>query len=313
MHVAWPLIGHEGAEQAFLDAHARGQLHHGWLLEGPSGIGKSRLASRFAAYLLGARGPADAPLDTPTDDPVAQKIQAGAHPDLRWLARRPDDKGKLPQDIKVEEVRKLIDFFALRPALGGWRVGVIDAVDELNRSGANALLKTLEEPPPNAVLLLIYHGETPLLATVRSRCRRLKLDRLSEAETRRVLDATGEETGDLALRLAPGRPWEGMRLSTREAAAASKAVSDLLAELPKPRTESVAKTIAAAGGGDTAFAALQAEVLAWAGKRAEQAPAEAALYLDCVRTFAEAREDKMDAAQTAAKLISGLQRALDRR
>jgi len=126
---AWPLTGHEAAERAFLDALARARLHHGWLIEGAKGIGKAQLARRLAAYMLGARGNANHPLDIPPDAPVARKVIAEGHPDLRWLARRPDDKGKIPQDISVDEIRKLVAFFTLRPALGGWRVGVVDAVD----------------------------------------------------------------------------------------------------------------------------------------------------------------------------------------
>ena len=83
MSAALPLIGHRDAEAAFISANESGKLHHAWLIEGPAGIGKARLAMRLAAYMLGARGPANSPLDAPQDDPVMQAYLAGGHPDQR--------------------------------------------------------------------------------------------------------------------------------------------------------------------------------------------------------------------------------------
>ena len=165
-----PVIGHEDAKRRFLDAASSDKLHHGWMLQGPRGIGKARLALQFAAHLLGASAQGS-PLSADAENAVGRLIVAGSHPDLRIIRVPIDEKGKAKTEIPVDAVRELAGFFALRPAMGGWRIAIIDAVDELNRFGANAILKTLEEPPPRAVLFLVSHGERAPPPTVRSRCR----------------------------------------------------------------------------------------------------------------------------------------------
>lgn len=307
---AWPLYGHALAEGAFLEAAASGRLHHAWLLEGPSGIGKARLARRFAGYLLGAKGADGTGLDAGSDDPIVALMDAGGHPDLRWLSRAPDEKGKVPQDIKVDEIRALSRFFALRPAMGGWRIGVIDAVDELNRSGANALLKTLEEPPEKAVLFLIYHGEHPILPTIRSRCRRLRLEPIAEDETRAVLAMAGERDNDRLVRLAAGRPGRALRFATAHGSAALAAAEAILKAMPKPAAGQLSDAIARASVSDDAFDAFSGQLLDWAETKATHSPAFADTWLWLSRTLSEAREANMDRAQTTAKLVAGLQKAV---
>ncbi|MEM7767743.1 MAG: DNA polymerase III subunit delta' [Pseudomonadota bacterium] len=307
--ISWPLFGNHDAESTFLEATASGRLHHAWLLEGASGIGKAQLARRLAGYLLGAKGPADAPLDAPTSDPVVQLMQSGGHPDLRWIARTPDDKGKLPQDIKVDQIRDLIHFFTLAPALGGWRVGVIDALDEMNRSGANAVLKTLEEPPARAILFLIYHGKAPILPTVRSRCRRLSLAHLSEDDTHAALERAGAaDIGRLAA-LADGRPGQALKLATPQGSAAIASAEAVLKSLPRPPAAIMTDAITRAAASDEAFEAFSGRLLRWCETRAEEAPGHAEVWLDLSRILSDAREAKMDRAQTAAKLVAGLQKA----
>ena len=306
---AWPLFGHEGAETAFLEAHASGRLHHGWLIEGPSGLGKATLARRIAAFLLGARGPARAPLDAPAEDPVVQKVMAEAHPDLKWLCRRPDEKGKLPQDIRVETVRELLHFFELRPALGGWRIGVIDSHDELNRFGANALLKTLEEPPAHCLLVLVCHGRVPVLPTIRSRCRRLRLSRLDEASLKRVLEHHDVQDGDAVTALADGRPGHGLAMADPGAMKAAEAGRALLQGLPRPDAGRVDAAIRNASASEPAFDAFTGTLLKHAREAAEAAPETAETWLEISRTLSQARELAMDRAQTVAKLVAGLQKS----
>ena len=204
-NVAWSIIGHDAAETAAGEALHDGRIHHAWLLQGPSGLGKARFAKRFAARLLGAQRLSGAGLlDSAPNDPVVEKIEASSHPDLRWLRREPGEKGKLPLFISVDRVREdVVNFITLKPALGGRRVCVIDSVDELNTNGANALLKSLEEPPPNCVLLLIHHGQTSLLPTIRSRCRVVRFGALSDEQVGAVLAAEG--------RLADSRCTEAFR------------------------------------------------------------------------------------------------------
>lgn len=307
MGVAWPLFGHESAQASFLASASSGKLHHGWLIEGPSGIGKATLANRLAAYMLGARGSESAPLDAEEEDPVARICLAGGHPDLRVVQRELNDKGKLRQDISVEQIRDLSHFFSLKPAQGGWRVGIIDSLDELNRNGANALLKTLEEPPANSILFLVNHGTTTILPTIRSRCRVLRLSAISETETKRALDVVGAPAEALAL--SKGRPGLGVRLSTPSGLAASHAAKVLLRSLPRPNDGLVTDALQTASADDTAMEAFQEEVLAWLANKAEQEPAAATAWLSISRLAGEARALKMDPAQAAAKLIAGLYRA----
>jgi DNA polymerase III subunit delta' len=300
----WPLFGHEAAERLFLDAHAQTRLHHAWLIEGPEGIGKARLASRLAAYLFGARGPADHPLDADQSDPVWRAFASGSHPDLRLVHRELNDKGKLTQDISVDQIRALTEFFTMKPALGGWRIGIVDAIDETNKSGANALLKTLEEPPPRCVLFLINHGSQPILPTIRSRCRVLKLTALSDADCAKALEAAGAPKE--AARVARGRPGRGIRLSSPSALAAADAARALLRSAPNLPDKLVMPALSAAAADPAAMEAFQTELMDWLADRAGTQPAAARLWLKQARLTGDAELLNMDAAQVAAKLVAGL-------
>ena len=302
--IGWPLFGHEAAERMFLEAHAQTRLHHAWLIEGPEGIGKARLASRLAAYLFGARGPVDHPLDADETDPVWRAFSSGSHPDLRLVRRELNDKGKVTQDISVDQIRALTDFFTMKPALGGWRIGIVDAIDETNKSGANALLKTLEEPPPRCVLFLINHGSQPILATIRSRCRVLKLSALSDADCASALETAGAPKD--AARIAKGRPGKGIRLSSPSALAAAEAARTLLRSAPNMPDKLVMPALAAAAADPAAMEAFRTELMDWLADRAETQPAAAKLWLKQARLTGDAELLNMDAAQVAAKLVAGL-------
>ena len=129
--------------------------------------------------------------------PVARRIAAQAQPDLLVIERTLNDKGVLHKQIAVEDIRKTVTFFGSTAGEGGWRIAIVDAVDELNRSGANALLKILEEPPERALLLLVSHSAARVPATLRSRCRILTLRPLGEADVAAALAAaTGSAADD---------------------------------------------------------------------------------------------------------------------
>ena len=173
------LIGHAHAEQAILAAIANGRLPHAWLLLGPKGVGKATLAFRFARYLLAhPEGPADegpglfggdAPPALPAslylepDDPVFRRTVSGGHTDLLVLDES-SATGRTSQ-IPVEAVRGLGPFLHQTAGEGGRRIVIIDALDEINMAGANALLKLLEEPPAGAVLILVAHSLARILPT----------------------------------------------------------------------------------------------------------------------------------------------------
>lgn len=186
------ILGQDRAVERFSAAWASRKLHHAWLLAGPKGIGKASFAHAAARRVLAeASGPAFdlAGIETPTDHPTVKLIEAGSHPDMRWLERLPNEKtGNLARNISVDQVRSLSDLFDLSPALSPWRVAVIDTVDALEPSGANALLKMLEEPPANSLFFLVSHAPGRLLPTIRSRCRRLDFQALDDDAMTSVLE-----------------------------------------------------------------------------------------------------------------------------
>ena len=230
------LDGGEAVEAEVLGAMARGRLHHAWLLTGPEGAGKATFAYRAARRLLGAPAdPAYGVLGASPDHPVSRQIIARSHPDL-FVLERADETGKVRKVIPVDEARGLSEFFSKSPATAAHRVAIVDAIDDLNVNAANAILKTLEEPPPHGVLLMVSHSPGRLLPTIRSRCRRLAFAPLPlEAAAAFVREREAVSAED-ALRLAkmangaPGRAWA---LAGAGAIAMDDAARALLEDLPQ--------------------------------------------------------------------------------
>lgn len=248
------LFGHEAAESALLETWASGRLPHAWMITGPRGVGKSTLAFRFARFLL-KHGPAsavdegpslfgDAPvlptsLNVAEDDPVFARVANAGHADLIAVERSWDEKAeRFRGDIVVQDIRAVIDRFGKTAAEGGYRVCIVDAADDMNVNAANALLKILEEPPANAVLLLISHAPGSLLPTIRSRCRRLALKPLDEAAMQLTLDRLlpdldAAERRGLAV-LAEGSPGRAVVLASQGGLKLLQGLLDMVAQLPKP-------------------------------------------------------------------------------
>lgn len=214
----YDLFGHDAAEQAFASAWESGRLHHAWMITGPRGVGKASLAWRAARRVLGARPmPEAGPLGASAQDPVCKLIESQATPDLLLLRRPWDDKRKRWRaEITVEEARRAPHFFEMSSGGGGWRVCIVDCADDMNNNAANALLKTLEEPPHRGVLFLVTHTPGRLPATIRSRCRRLSLRAPSAETTASWLEQTGAapDAGAAlaAARLAGGAPGRALAL-----------------------------------------------------------------------------------------------------
>ena len=214
------LYGHEAIEGNLAGQIAEGRLHHGWLLCGPEGIGKATLAYRFARHLLAEPDERDAlgaSLDVGAETRATRQVLALSHPGLLVIRRPYDPKAKrFTATIPVDEVRKLRAFLTHTPDAGAWRVVIVDSADDLKASGANALLKSLEEPPPRTVFLLITSAPGRLLATIRSRCRTLQLSALDSETMRRAVhqaiaaardaDAPGAQNWDELARIAHGSP-----------------------------------------------------------------------------------------------------------
>lgn len=223
------LIGNAAAQQAFYQAALSGSLHHCWLFSGPEGVGKASFAVEAAERLLAAQeegagvlSPDSAPRGT-----AAQLFQKGNHPDFRILSRPPVDPDKpekgLKRSIPIDDVRALIGRFATRPTMGSRRVIVIDSVDDLERGGANALLKSLEEPPAGTIFLLVSHSPGRLLPTIRSRCRVLRFETVADGDVARLLrqhipDASADEIQSL-VRAGAGSPGRAMSFAGLDLAA----------------------------------------------------------------------------------------------
>jgi DNA polymerase-3 subunit delta' len=202
------LFGHAEAEAMLAQAFAGGRLHHAWLLAGRAGIGKATLAYRMARHVLAtpqARDAANRSLAVPPQSAAARQVGQLAHPGLLVLRRPYDLRTKrLLSVISVDEVRRLRGFLGLTAGEGGWRVVIVDSADELNPNAANALLKSLEEPPPGALFLLVTSQPSGLLPTIRSRCRRLDLAPLDAESLRRAAEAALLAAG---MKAPPADSW----------------------------------------------------------------------------------------------------------
>ena len=240
------LFGHPAAEGALLDSYKSGRIPHAWLIGGEPGIGKATLAYRMARFVLAYPDPLASAvqlatsLTLPAEHPVSRRVAAQAQSGLLVVERVVNEKtGKLFTEIRVEDVRRTVGFFGSTAEPGAWRIAIVDTVDELNRFGANALLKVLEEPPERSLLLLISNTPGRVLATIRSRCRRLLLHPLDTAEvTRAVAAATsrGAEDAEIieASAAAGGSVARALALLDDKTRALRGRVLELLAQLPDP-------------------------------------------------------------------------------
>jgi DNA polymerase III subunit delta' len=255
------LVGHDAAEKTLLAAQQGGRLHHAWLMTGPRGIGKATLAWRFAKFLLcgdsqgGLFGGAPDELHVPADAPGRSLIDARSHPDLFHLRRTLNhDTGRMRAEISVDDVRDLGSFMHMTPAMGKWRVAIVDAADEMNRNAANAVLKVLEEPPPNAVLLIVAHAPGRLLPTIRSRCRRLAMQPLGHDTVMQLLGDyapdIGQDEKTALANLAEGSIGRALELASSGSLGLYREMVDVLATLPDldmPRLHTFAERFARRG------------------------------------------------------------------
>ena len=252
------LFGHSAAEAEFVAALETGRMHHAWLLTGPAGVGKATLAYRLARRLLSpARDPND------PGNPVFRRLAHGSHADVLTIEREMDEKRKrMKGEVGIDQVRDVTGFLHLTSAEAGWRVVVVDGVETLNRNAANALLKVLEEPPRQAILLLTAAAPGRLLPTIRSRCRRLKLDPLSAAEMEGALahllpEIDGEARRELA-KTANGAPGRAVALAEEGAFALAALAREALdaRRLPITRMHALAEQATRTESGFATFMGL---------------------------------------------------------
>jgi DNA polymerase-3 subunit delta' len=275
------LFGHAAAEAALLAAYRGRRMPHGILIAGPKGIGKATLAYRIARFILSHPDPSArdvqgaVSLDVDPESPVARRIGAQAQPDLLIIERTTNERGVLRNQIAVDDIRRTVPFFGSTAGEGGWRIAIIDAVDELNRSGANALLKVLEEPPARGLLLLVAHSTARVPATLRSRCRIISLRPLAQEDVATAIAAVaGREPGDAEIAAAAagsdGSVARALTLLDQDALTLREQTLDLLARLPAVDPADLhALGDALAGTDPQPLAAFLDAVNAWLSQRVD--------------------------------------------
>lgn len=195
------VYGHANQRASLHAAFTAGRLAQAYLLHGPRGIGKATFAYDLARWLI-------AETSDESPDRVAAQIAQGSHPNVATLRIGTNPKtGKFRTEVTVEDVRDAIHFFQVSAGRAGRRVMIVDAIDDLNRNAANALLKTLEEPPAQSLFFLVSHRPGSLLPTIRSRCQVLAFRPLADADLRAAVRAAAPEADvEEALAHAAGRP-----------------------------------------------------------------------------------------------------------
>jgi DNA polymerase-3 subunit delta' len=307
------LFGHGDAELALLNAYRSGRIPHAWLIGGAQGIGKATLAYRMARFVLAHRNPLAADVQhAPTlavdpSDPVARHVAAGAHGGLLTLERTLNDKGVLRTVITVDETRETISFFGSTAAVEGWRVCIVDTVDELNANAANALLKVLEEPPQQSLFLLVSHAPGRVLPTIQSRCRKLPLRLLATGDVVRAAAAAANLAIDdpalmEAVQAAEGSVARALTLIGGDALKLHQRTAALLATLPRVDPRELHALGDALGGSDrVALAAFIDSVDRWVSERLRADDANANANLPRLARLAEVWEKINRAARDTAE------------
>jgi DNA polymerase-3 subunit delta' len=307
------LSGHREAEMALLNAYCSGRIPHAWLIGGAQGIGKATLAYRMARFVLAHRNPFASEvqhaetLQVDPSDPVARHVAAGAHGGLLTLERTLNDKGVMRNVITVDETRETISFFGSTAAVEGWRVCIVDTVDELNPNAANALLKILEEPPRQSLFLLVSHAPARVLPTIQSRCRKLALRPLATSDViHAAAQAANIAIDDPALSEAAeasdGSVARALTLLGGDALKLLQRTAALLATLPRLDPRELHVLGDALGGSDrVALAAFIDSVDRWVGERLRADGADANANLPRLARLAEVWEKINRAARDTAE------------
>jgi DNA polymerase-3 subunit delta' len=283
------LFGHDEAERTLLDAYRGGRIPHAWLIGGALGIGKATLAYRMARFVLAYGDPAMSQvqsaktLELDPMHPVARHVAADTHGGLLTLERTPNEKGVMRTVISVEQTRETIAFFGSTAAVGGWRVCIVDTVDELNPNAANALLKVLEEPPRQSLFLLVSHAPARVLPTIQSRCRKLMMRPLATDDViRAAAEAAQIAFDDALLReaadAAEGSVARALALVGGGALKLHQRTTALLDSLPQVDPRELHALGDALGGSDrAALGAFVDSVDRWIGERFRAGDANANL------------------------------------
>jgi len=312
------VIGHHTARDNITTSLQATRLPSAILLHGPQGIGKATLAFHVARQILTATGDEDA-------HRVSEQVSAGSHPNLFVLRRQPKDAKSFYTVIRVDDIRELRERLRKTRGRAGFRVAIIDSIDDCNPSAANALLKTLEEPPAETLFLLISHRPGQLLPTIKSRCHNLALRPLANEDVRAVLAASqvdgDPQSLDRAIALAHGRPRRAFEALLMAGGAALAALDNWLAaptNFPAAAHLQLADALAASpASAEAAFGrdmvidwlALEARNAAIAGPHARTRLASANELWDKANAlFADQESLNLDARQTLIAIFDAIRR-----
>lgn len=233
--MSWQRVrGHDLLVKAFARVASRGRLAHAYLFTGPEGVGKRLFAGELAKALLCEDRPASR-LEACDHCPACHQVEAGTHPDL-FTAARPEES----LELGIEVVRELCKNLALKPARGRSKIAILDDANDINSDAANCFLKTLEEPPPGSILLLIGTSAERQLPTLLSRCQIVRFAPLPESLVADLLRSQGVDDPAQVQRLARlsnGSPGQALALADP---ALWQFRRTLLDGLLQPRANSVA-------------------------------------------------------------------------
>ena len=227
-------IGHNKEKKIFEDSYFNNSLQHCWLLEGSQGIGKATFAYCAARSILTFNKSHSEGLSLFNDledqkkinildfnydlnNSIHNRISENTHSDLKIIEPLYDQKTtQIKEIIPVDRVRQIESFFSMTSGEGGWRIAIIDSLDNLNQHGSNALLKILEEPPKKCLIFLISSNKSNVLDTIRSRSRILKFSELNHVDTKLIIQKNIIVQNELELQkvnlLAEGSPGKAIML-----------------------------------------------------------------------------------------------------
>ena len=272
------LFGHEEAEQSLLDAYRAGRMPQSVILGGQEGIGKATLAWRLARFIVAHPDPASSlvrnatDLAVPPNHPASLRIASLGQPDLVLLRRGWNEKTKRHfTEISVDDVRRAIGMFQLSSGSGGWRICILDCAEDLNRNGANAILKMIEEPPPRSIFIIVAHMPARMLPTIRSRSRLVQMRPLSNDDVARAVTSLGDPWAEfggeiaMAARRSKGSVRQALRMLDRDRMALAERLDRILGSLPNVDWNGVhalADTVSRVGAIDE-FEAFYTGVFDW--------------------------------------------------
>ncbi|MCZ2158756.1 DNA polymerase III subunit delta' [Bartonella sp. 220] len=230
------IFGHKDIRHFLAQMLKEGRLHHALLFEGKQGIGKATLAFHLAWNILSSQR--DDFLQPEHHSMTWHQITQGSHPNLLYISRRFDLKTqKFKTGILIDDIRDIMHFLNQTSQDNGWRIVIIDSADDMNRSAANAILKTLEEPPKKTLFLLITHSLGKLLPTIRSRCQQISLRPLCDDDMKKVIahifsnqNLPDEKTIEMIIQRSKGNPRKATLLLCDDGFEIIKTIDTLLGQ-----------------------------------------------------------------------------------